>query len=141
MSSRRSGQSSGSSRITDPIMTNLEVFKQLIPALRNRPSNELSVSEVLDEICKYIRELQRQTNDLSEQISQALATIDSDTPQASILRSLLATIDSDTPQASTARSSTIDSDTPQASTARNSTIDSDTPQASTAGSSIIPDQS
>ncbi|KAH7846013.1 hypothetical protein Vadar_008611 [Vaccinium darrowii] len=141
MSSRRSGQSSGSSRITDPIMTNLEVFKQLIPALRNRPSDELSVAEVLDEICKYIRELHRQTNDLSEQISQALATIDSDTPQASILRSLLATIDSDTPQASTARSSTIDSDTPQASTARSSTIDSDTPQASTAGSSIIPDQS
>ncbi|KAH7859073.1 hypothetical protein Vadar_031253 [Vaccinium darrowii] len=64
----------------------------------------VAASEVLEEACKYLRELEGQTKDLSEQISQKLATIDSDTPLASIIRSLLATIDSDTPQASIIRS-------------------------------------
>lgn len=48
---------------------------------------QVSASRVLQETCNHIRSLHREVDDLSERLSQLLAT--SDTAQAAIIRSLL----------------------------------------------------
>ncbi|KAL3526505.1 hypothetical protein ACH5RR_011161 [Cinchona calisaya] len=93
MSSRRSRQqSSGSSRITDDQIVELvSKLQQLLPEIRNnRRSNKASASKVLQETCNYIRNLHREVDDLSDRLSQLLTTIDADSPEAAIIRSLLA---------------------------------------------------
>ncbi|WMV17439.1 hypothetical protein MTR67_010824 [Solanum verrucosum] len=91
MSSRRSRQSStGSSRISDDqIIELVSKLQQLLPEIRNRRSSKASASKVLQETCNYIRNLNRQVDDLSDRISQLLSTIDADSPEAAIIRSLL----------------------------------------------------
>lgn len=48
---------------------------------------QVSASKVLQETCNYIRSLHREVDDLSDRLSELLAT--SDTAQAAIIRSLL----------------------------------------------------
>ncbi|KAK3443047.1 transcription factor PRE3 [Eucalyptus grandis] len=90
MSSRRSRsrQSEGGSRISDDQIADLvSKLQRLIPEIRNRRSDKVSASKVLQETCNYIRSLHREVDDLSERLSELLA--DSDSEQAAIIRSLL----------------------------------------------------
>ncbi|XP_055804641.1 transcription factor PRE1-like [Solanum dulcamara] len=91
MSSRRSRQSStGSSRISDDqIIELVSKLQQLLPEISNRRSSKASATKVLQETCNYIRNLNRQVDDLSDRLSQLLSTIDADSPEAAIIRSLL----------------------------------------------------
>ncbi|XP_039059583.1 transcription factor PRE6-like [Hibiscus syriacus] len=88
MSSRRSGsrQSTGASRITDDqialLVSNLQ---RLIPELRQRRSDKVNASRVLQETCNYIRNLHSEVEGLSDRLSQLLASTDTDTEQAAIL--------------------------------------------------------
>ncbi|KAK9116791.1 hypothetical protein Sjap_015738 [Stephania japonica] len=91
MSSRRSrSRQSGSSRITDDQITDLvSKLQQLVPELRSRNSDMVSAAKVLQETCNYIRSLHREVDDLSERLSELLATTDATSAQAAIIRSLL----------------------------------------------------
>ncbi|TQD87412.1 hypothetical protein C1H46_027002 [Malus baccata] len=95
MSSRRSSRSRQSSSrnnngISDDQITDLvSKLQQLLPEIRPRRSNKASASKVLQETCNYIRNLHREVDDLSERLSELLATTDMDNDQAAIIRSLL----------------------------------------------------
>ncbi|KAK3025367.1 hypothetical protein RJ639_044907, partial [Escallonia herrerae] len=92
MSSRRSRsrQQSGVSRISDDQIADLvSKLQQLIPEIRNRRSDKVSASKVLQETCNYIRNLHREVDDLSDRLAELLANTDSDSAQAAIIRSLL----------------------------------------------------
>ena len=51
--------------------------------------SQVSASKVLEETCNYIRSLHTKVADLSERLSQLLATIDADSAEAAIIRSLI----------------------------------------------------
>ncbi|XP_057448182.1 transcription factor PRE3-like [Lotus japonicus] len=90
MSSRRSRsrQTSSSRNITDDQIHDLvSKLQQLLPEIRERRSDKVSASKVLQETCNYIRSLHREVDDLSERLSELLAT--TDTAQAAIIRNLL----------------------------------------------------
>ncbi|KAF2311340.1 hypothetical protein GH714_021889 [Hevea brasiliensis] len=90
MSSRRSRSrpSSGSSRITDDqILDLVSKLQQLLPEIGNRRSDKVSAAKVLQDTCNCIRSLHREVDDLSERLSELLAT--TDTAQAAIIRNLL----------------------------------------------------
>ncbi|KAK8560024.1 hypothetical protein V6N13_061357 [Hibiscus sabdariffa] len=89
MSSRRSrSRQSGGSRITDDQIYDLvSKLQQLLPQVRNSHSDKVSAAKVLQETCNYVRSLHREVDDLSERLSELLATADS--AQAAIIRSLL----------------------------------------------------
>ncbi|KAG5035493.1 hypothetical protein AAZX31_04G157000 [Glycine max] len=90
MSSRRSRsrQTSSSRNITDDQINDLvSKLQQLLPEIRDRRSDKVSASKVLQETCNYIRSLHREVDDLSERLSELLAT--TDTAQAAIIRNLL----------------------------------------------------
>ncbi|KAJ1386043.1 Myc-type, basic helix-loop-helix [Sesbania bispinosa] len=92
MSSRRSRsrQSGGSAEISDAQITDLvSKLQQLIPELRARRSDKVSAAKVLQETCNYIKNLHREVDDLSDRLSELLATTDSNSAQAAIIRSLL----------------------------------------------------
>ncbi|KAK4757676.1 hypothetical protein SAY87_018977 [Trapa incisa] len=94
MSSRRSRQSSSlgpSSRISDDQIADLlSKLRQLLPEIHdNRRSSKVSASKVLQETCNYIRSLHREVDDLSQRLTQLLTTIDADSPEAAIIRSLI----------------------------------------------------
>ncbi|KAJ9709251.1 hypothetical protein PVL29_000958 [Vitis rotundifolia] len=91
MSSRRSrSRQSGVSRISDEQIADLvSKLQQLIPEMRNRSSDKVSASKVLQETCNYIRNLHREVDDLSDRLSALLASTDTDSDQAAIIRSLL----------------------------------------------------
>ncbi|KAK8526018.1 hypothetical protein V6N13_017090 [Hibiscus sabdariffa] len=91
MSGRRSrSKQSSVSRITEEQIADLvSKLQQLIPELRRRRFDKASSSKVLQETCNYIRSLHREVEDLSERLSQLLASTDSDSDQAAIIRSLL----------------------------------------------------
>ncbi|KAL8210975.1 hypothetical protein R6Q57_005412 [Mikania cordata] len=87
MSSRRSAETP---RITDEqIIELVSKLQQLLPELRTRRSTKASASKVLQETCNYVRSLHKEVDDLSDRLSRLLSTIDDDSPQASIIRSLL----------------------------------------------------
>ncbi|CAN8256242.1 unnamed protein product [Cochlearia groenlandica] len=90
-SSRRSRQSNSSSRISDDQITDLiSKLRNSIPEIRqNRRSNTVSASKVLQETCNYIRNLNKEADDLSDRLSHLLETIDPNSPQAAIIRSLI----------------------------------------------------
>ncbi|GFP86175.1 transcription factor pre6 [Phtheirospermum japonicum] len=90
MSSRRSrSRQSGASRISDDQIADLvSRLQQLIPEMRNRRSDKVSASKVLQETCNYIRNLHREVDDLSDRLSELLESTD-DSAQAAIIRSLL----------------------------------------------------
>ncbi|TMW82860.1 transcription factor PRE6 [Solanum lycopersicum] len=93
MSGRRSRTQSsegGTSRISDDqIIQLVSKLQQLLPEIRNRRSNKASASKVLQETCNYIRNLHKEVDDLSDRLSQLLSTIDADSPEAAIIRSLI----------------------------------------------------
>ncbi|XP_010550064.1 PREDICTED: transcription factor PRE5 [Tarenaya hassleriana] len=90
MSSRRSRQASVSRISDDQIIDLVSKLRQLLPEIRpNRRSDKVSASKVLQETCNYIRNLHREVDDLSERLSQLLETIDADSPEAAIIRSLI----------------------------------------------------
>ncbi|XP_016512863.1 transcription factor PRE5-like [Nicotiana tabacum] len=91
MSGRRSRQSSeGTSRISDDqIIELMSKLQQLLPEIRTRRTSKASASKVLQETCNYIRSLHKEVDDLSDRLSQSLSTIDADSPEAAIIRSLL----------------------------------------------------
>ncbi|RID73438.1 hypothetical protein BRARA_B00591 [Brassica rapa] len=65
-------------------------LRQSIPEIRqNRRSSTVSASKVLQETCNYIRNLHKEADDLSDRLSQLLETIDPNSPQAAIIRSLI----------------------------------------------------
>ena len=51
--------------------------------------SQVSASKVLQETCSYIRSLHKEVDDLSERLSQLLATVDADSAEAAIIRSLI----------------------------------------------------
>ncbi|OIW00006.1 hypothetical protein TanjilG_26343 [Lupinus angustifolius] len=87
MSSRRSRSSSNISE--DQINDLVSKLQQLLPEIRNsqRRSDKVSSAKILQETCNYIRSLHREVDDLSERLSELLAT--TDTAQAAIIRNLL----------------------------------------------------
>ncbi|KAK1266970.1 Transcription factor [Acorus gramineus] len=95
MSSRRSrSRQSSSSRITDDQIHELvSKLQALLPETRSRGSDKVcffaSASKVLQETCNYIRSLHREVDDLSERLSELLATADINSAQAAIIRNLL----------------------------------------------------
>ncbi|KAJ8625816.1 hypothetical protein MRB53_034346 [Persea americana] len=91
MSSRRSrSRQSGSSRITDDQIVDLvSKLQTLLPEIRNHGTDKVSASKVLQETCNYIKSLHREVDDLSERLAELLATTDTSSAQAAIIRSLL----------------------------------------------------
>ncbi|CAD5193387.1 transcription factor ILI6-like [Musa acuminata AAA Group] len=92
MSSRRprSWQSSSASRITDEQINDLvSKLQAVLPEARIRRSDRVSAAKVLQETCNYIRSLHREVDDLSERLSELLASTESSSAQAAIIRSLL----------------------------------------------------
>ncbi|XP_057479699.1 transcription factor PRE3-like [Actinidia eriantha] len=90
MSSRRSRsrQSTGVSRISDEQINELvSKLQELLPELPRRRSDKVSAGRILQETCNYIRSLHREVDDLSERLSELLATTDS--TQAAMIRNLL----------------------------------------------------
>jgi hypothetical protein len=51
--------------------------------------SQSSASKLLQETCRYIRSLNREADDLSNRLKELMATMDGDSPQADIIRSLL----------------------------------------------------
>ncbi|GKV22401.1 hypothetical protein SLEP1_g32280 [Rubroshorea leprosula] len=92
MSSGRSGSSrnTGAPRLTDDQITDLvSKLQQLIPELRNGRFNKASSSGILQETCNYIKNLQKEVDDLSDRLAQLLASKETDDDQAAIIKSLL----------------------------------------------------
>ncbi|THU69646.1 transcription factor ILI6-like [Musa acuminata AAA Group] len=92
MSSRRarSRQSTSSSRITDEQINDLvSKLQAVLPEARIRGAERVSAAKVLQETCNYIRSLHREVDDLSERLSELLATTEASSAQAAIIRSLL----------------------------------------------------
>ncbi|KAK9750807.1 hypothetical protein RND81_02G223200 [Saponaria officinalis] len=83
MSSRRSGINE------DQIAELVNKLQQLIPELHGRRNSDKSAKRVLQETCNYIRKLHSEMDDLSDRLSQLLASSDVDSAQAAIIRSLL----------------------------------------------------
>ncbi|VVB04384.1 unnamed protein product [Arabis nemorensis] len=91
MSNRRSRQSSTASRISDDQMIDLvSKLRQLLPEIgERRRSDKVSASKVLQETCNYIRKLHREVDNLSDRLSQLLESVDEESPEATVIRSLL----------------------------------------------------
>ncbi|CAL9201157.1 unnamed protein product [Musa hybrid cultivar] len=80
-----------SSAITDEEINELvSKLQSLLPESRRRRSaGRASASKLLKETCSYIKSLHREVEDLSDRLSDLMATMDSNSPQAEIIRSLL----------------------------------------------------
>ncbi|OEL38452.1 Transcription factor ILI7 [Dichanthelium oligosanthes] len=93
MSSRRSrsrASSGGASGISDEQISDLVAKLQaLLPEARLRSNDRVPSVRVLQETCSYIRSLHREVDDLSDRLSELLATADVSTAQAAVIRSLL----------------------------------------------------
>ncbi|RRT35298.1 hypothetical protein BHE74_00030109 [Ensete ventricosum] len=81
MSSRRS-------RISEEEITELiSKLQSLLPETRSRGASRVT-AKVLKETCNYIKSLHREVDDLSDRLSELMATMDVDSAQAEIVRSL-----------------------------------------------------
>ncbi|KAL0662430.1 hypothetical protein Bca4012_099267 [Brassica carinata] len=87
----RSRQSSSAPRISDDQIIDLVTkLRQILPEIgQRRRSDKVSASKVLQETCNYIRNLNREVDNLSERLAQLLESVDEDSPQAAVIRSLL----------------------------------------------------
>ncbi|CAL9162668.1 unnamed protein product [Musa hybrid cultivar] len=83
MSSRRSSISE------EEINELVSKLQSLLPEARQRGSGRASAAKLLKETCNYIRKLNREVDDLSNRLSALMATMDSDSAEADIIRSLL----------------------------------------------------
>ncbi|THU64264.1 hypothetical protein C4D60_Mb01t24640 [Musa balbisiana] len=91
------------SRITDEEINELvSKLQSLLPESRRRNTGRVgrqqsigsstkvvSASKLLKETCSYIKSLHREVDDLSDRLSGLMVTMDSNSPQAEIIRSLL----------------------------------------------------
>ncbi|XP_026665456.1 transcription factor ILI5-like isoform X2 [Phoenix dactylifera] len=83
MSSRRS-------RITEEEINELiSKLQSILPESRRRGTSRASASKLLKETCNYIKSLHREVDDLSDRLSDLLATMDTNSAHAEIVRSLL----------------------------------------------------
>ncbi|KAG6530119.1 transcription factor ILI5-like [Zingiber officinale] len=83
MSSRRS-------RISDEEINDLiSKLQALLPESRRRTTSRASAAKLLKEMCGYIKSLHQEVDDLSEQLAGLMATMEADSPQAEIIRSIL----------------------------------------------------
>ncbi|KAL0908502.1 transcription factor ILI5 [Dendrobium catenatum] len=83
MSSRRS-------RITeDEINELISKLQSLLPEARRRSAGRASAAKLLKETCNYIKSLHREVDDLSDRLSGLMATMDTNSAEAEIVRSLL----------------------------------------------------
>ncbi|CAD5175712.1 transcription factor ILI3-like [Musa acuminata AAA Group] len=83
MSSRRS-------RITGKEINELaSKLRSLLPESRRRNMSRVSASKLLKETCSYIKSLHREVDDLSSRLSDLMSTMETDSPQAEIIRSIL----------------------------------------------------
>ncbi|ONK65245.1 uncharacterized protein A4U43_C07F35160 [Asparagus officinalis] len=84
MSSRRGA------RISDEEINELiSKLQSVLPEARRRNSGRASASKLLKETCSYIKSLRREVDDLSDRLSELMNTMDSNSEQAEIIRSLL----------------------------------------------------
>ncbi|KAF8399451.1 hypothetical protein HHK36_015316 [Tetracentron sinense] len=82
-----SSRGSNDSRITEDEINDF-VFK--LQALIHRSGTaRVSSSKILKETCSYIKRLNREVDNLSERLSELMASIDTSAVEADILRSLL----------------------------------------------------
>uniref|UniRef100_A0A0D9VQ25 BHLH domain-containing protein n=1 Tax=Leersia perrieri TaxID=77586 RepID=A0A0D9VQ25_9ORYZ len=88
MSSRRGG---GGGRITDEEINELiSKLQALLPeSSRSYGASRSSASKLLKETCSYIKSLHREVDNLSDRLSELMSTMDNNSPQAEIIRSLL----------------------------------------------------
>ncbi|KAF3338066.1 transcription factor ILI6-like protein [Carex littledalei] len=91
MSSRRShSRHSNASRITEEQINELvSKLQMMLPDAPIRRNSRVSAKKVLQETCSYIRSLHQEVDDLSERLSELLASTETDSAEAAILRSLL----------------------------------------------------
>ncbi|KAL6645160.1 hypothetical protein ACP70R_016768 [Stipagrostis hirtigluma subsp. patula] len=91
MSSRRSrSRQPRSSRITEEQISDLvSKLQDLLPEARLQSNARVPSARVLQETCNYIRSLHQEVDNLSERLSELLATSDMSSAQAAIIRSLL----------------------------------------------------
>ncbi|KAL6861292.1 hypothetical protein ACP4OV_016992 [Aristida adscensionis] len=86
MSNRRSRASVSEEEINELISR----LQTLLPSARRRgSSSQASTTKLLKETCSYIKSLHREVDDLSDRLSDLMATMDQNSPGAEIIRSLL----------------------------------------------------
>ncbi|XP_051141508.1 transcription factor PRE1-like isoform X2 [Andrographis paniculata] len=104
-SGRRSRQSAAAGgtaaapRISEAQIIDLvSKLHQLLPEIRSsttgrrgatKAAGSASANKVLQETCNYIRNLHKEVDDLSERLSNLLSTVEADSPQAAIIRTLI----------------------------------------------------
>ncbi|XVE54819.1 hypothetical protein DITRI_Ditri03aG0113300 [Diplodiscus trichospermus] len=82
--------SRGSNQITDDELNALILKLQtLLPQLNQGRNGRVSETKVLNEICSYIRRLQKEVDDLSERLSEHIGSMDITSFDADIVRNLL----------------------------------------------------
>ncbi|CAA7401085.1 unnamed protein product [Spirodela intermedia] len=86
MSSRRT---TGGRISEDEINELISKLQSLLPESRRRNMGRASAGKLLKETCSYIKSLKREVEDLSERLAALMSTMETDSPQAEIIRSLL----------------------------------------------------
>ncbi|XP_042420367.1 transcription factor ILI5-like [Zingiber officinale] len=82
--------SSGRNRISEEEIDELiSKLRSLLPETRRRGASQVSAAKLLKETCNYIRSLNREVDDLSDRLSAIMATMDTNSAEAEIIRSLL----------------------------------------------------
>ena len=87
MSSRGSSRSGAISE--EEINELISKLQSLLPNSRRRGSSQASTTKLLKETCSYIKSLHREVDDLSDRLSDLMATMDHNSPGAEIIRSIL----------------------------------------------------
>ncbi|GJN00248.1 hypothetical protein PR202_gb17431 [Eleusine coracana subsp. coracana] len=85
MSSRRSRGGVSEEEINELISR----LQTLLPSARRRGASQASTTKLLKETCSYIKSLHREVDDLSDRLSDLMASMDQNSPGAEIIRSLL----------------------------------------------------
>ncbi|KAG6525365.1 transcription factor ILI3-like [Zingiber officinale] len=77
-------------RITDEEINELiSKLQSMLPESRRRNAGRVSASKLLKETCSYIKSLHREVDGLSDRLAGLMDTMDSNSPQAEIVRGLL----------------------------------------------------
>ncbi|KAJ8513194.1 hypothetical protein OPV22_003628 [Ensete ventricosum] len=64
-------------------------LRSLLPESRRRNMSRVSASKLLKETCSYIKSLHREVDDLSSRLSDLMSTMEIESPQAEIIKSIL----------------------------------------------------
>lgn len=88
MSNRRSSRGSGSIS-EEEINELISKLQSLLPNSRRRGPSQASTTKLLKETCNYIKSLHREVDDLSDRLSDLMATMDHNSPGAEIIRNIL----------------------------------------------------